>query len=121
MADFLERALQSHVQWKLKLLAAINEGAAVDRATAVADNLCEIGKWLYAEGRQYEAIEEYKVLMATHKRFHACVGHAIDLIAVGRLDDARNDIMKGAYKQASTETIDAINKLKAIVGAATRA
>lgn len=121
MPDFLDRALHIHVQWKLKLLAAINDGTVIDKATAAADNQCEIGKWIYSEGRQYEALESFTALQASHKAFHARVGHVLDLIAVGRLDDARNDIQKGAYKQASAETIDAINKLKSVIGKSARA
>jgi hypothetical protein len=113
-ADFLTRALDSHVQWKLKLLTAIAEGGKIDKATAGVDNACEIGKWIYGEGRQFAELDAFKELQAAHKKFHDCVCHVADLIDLGRMEEAKKDIASGAYKRASAETVDGILKLKSL-------
>lgn len=114
MSDFLDRAVQSHVQWKLKLLSAIGGGEKIDRATACVDDKCELGRWIYGEGSQFSALPAFAELKKTHKEFHACVLAVADLIDAGKLDSAQADIAHGAYKRASMETVDCLHKLKSL-------
>lgn len=114
MSDFLDKALQSHIQWKLKLLASIAGNAKIDKATAGVDHLCELGQWIYGEGKRFEGVEEFRVLRAKHEKFHLCVRHVCEQIELGRIDEVRKEISAGGYKRASTETIDSILKLKAL-------
>lgn len=114
MSDFLDRAVQSHVQWKLKLLAAVSEGDPIDRSAAGVDDMCDLGKWIYGEGASLRGLPEFRDLQAKHKEFHDAVCAVADLIAAGRLDKAKHEIAHGRYKHASTETVDAIRRVIAL-------
>jgi hypothetical protein len=114
MSDFLDQAVQAHVQWKLKLLSAISGHEKIDRATACVDDQCALGKWIYGEGRQFAALPEFAALQAKHKEFHDRVCAVANLIEAGKYDAAMAEVSHGAYKRASSETVDCIHRLKAL-------
>lgn len=44
-------ALQKHMYWKIEFRDAISNQGEMDAVTIAKDNCCELGKWLYGEGK----------------------------------------------------------------------
>ncbi len=113
MSAFLDRAMAAHVQWKIKLLAAVKGGAAIDRATCCVDNNCELGRWIHGEGVRHASKPEFKELKEQHRQFHAAIGKVVDLIAAGKAQEATKELEQGGFSKHSNSVVQAIGKLKA--------
>ena len=112
MSDFLERAVDAHVQWKTKLRVAVSGGAAPDAAISSRDDQCELGKWIHGEGTQRHGnTAELKQLREEHQKFHACVGSILTAAKNGNFDKAREELDKGPYSKLSTGVVLAIRAL----------
>jgi hypothetical protein len=112
-SDFLDVAIEAHTKWKIRLLTAVNGGEVPDRATVSVDHRCDLGRWIYGEGgATYAPIPEFGVLRDAHKRFHTSLGGVLDLLASGKKDAAKDNIMTGEYARASQEVVRAIGSLK---------
>jgi methyl-accepting chemotaxis protein len=110
----LDDAISAHAQWKTKLRVAIARHEVLDAATIGKDNCCELGKWLYGEGRGlYSAKPEFTNLIAKHKGFHAEAGRVAVTINAKKFDDADKMIgSTSSFGAASNEVGVAINALK---------
>lgn len=112
----LDVAVGAHAQWKTKFRAAIDRKEQLDAATIGKDNCCELGKWLYSEGRQIHGTKpEFTALLEKHKVFHAEAGKVATAINIGKYEDASNMISGGStFGAASTEVGMAISRLKKV-------
>jgi methyl-accepting chemotaxis protein len=110
----LDDAISAHAQWKTKLRVAITKRDTLDAATIGKDNCCELGKWLYGEGRSlYSSKPEFTTLVAKHKGFHTEAGRVAAAINSKKFEDAEKMIGGASpFGSASTEVGMAINGLK---------
>jgi hypothetical protein len=115
MSEFLDSAITAHVQWKIKLLTAINGGEVPVKATACVDNSCPLGKWIYGDGQKYKNDPEFKELVENHKKFHVRVGKIIDLVVAKKITEAKAEINGGEFHKLSSATVSGITKLKSKV------
>jgi hemerythrin-like metal-binding protein len=111
-ADLFDRVIRAHINWRTKLVAAIDGKQIPDRAKASDHTACELGKCLIAERDRLSAHPDFAVLVEQHQRFHAEVGKIIDLVAAKRLDEARNELATGGFALASEKTLALIARLK---------
>lgn len=86
-------AISAHVNWKLRIRTLLSGKLAekLDPQAIEKDNLCELGKWLYSDGRTQLAKQQHAELMAAHTQFHReaarivrenYAGHKIGLEAI---------------------------------------
>lgn len=110
----LESAFQKHGGWVEEFCAAIFNQDAVDAATYEKDNYCELGKWLYGEGKmQYGKLSAYANLISSHAAFHKVAGEVAQAINAKNFGRAERLLDKeGAYAMASHDVRLAILKLK---------
>jgi hypothetical protein len=110
----LDNAVAAHAQWKTKFRAAITAKAAMDVTTIGKDNCCELGQWLYADGRkQHGTKPEFTALVEKHKGFHVEAGKVATLINAGKYAEAEAALGGSTtFGAASTETGVAIGRLK---------
>lgn len=67
----VQEAIAAHAQWKIKLAGYLkNPDNSVSYDQLAADNRCELGKWIYAEGAAYQGTPEYEAVRSTHAKFH---------------------------------------------------
>ena len=115
--EFLDRAIEAHVQWRMRLSAAITnkETAALDRATVCSDHKCELGKWILADSASYVGNADFEGLRLAHKRFHESIGKVIDLAGANKVEEAKAEMRSGDFKKYSTEVVLCISKIKSFV------
>jgi hypothetical protein len=58
MSDFLDTAIMAHNQWKSRLHSAIDGGEIPDVQKVDADNQCDLGKWIYGNGRKFQNLHQ---------------------------------------------------------------
>lgn len=110
----LESAFQKHGGWVEEFCAAIFNQDTVDAATYGKDNNCELGKWLYGEGKtRYGKLNAYSILISSHAAFHKVAGEVAQAINAKNYELAELLLDKeGSYAMASHAVRIAILKLK---------
>jgi len=65
-------AITAHVNWKLRIHALLSGKLSekLDPGSITRDNVCELGKWLYGEGKGQMSGEAHSELTAAHAAFH---------------------------------------------------
>ena len=65
-------AITAHVNWKLRIHALLSGKLSekLDPSIITRDNVCELGKWLYGEGKGQMSGEAHSELTAAHAAFH---------------------------------------------------
>lgn len=65
-------AISAHVNWKLRIHSLLSGKLAekLDPQAIEKDNMCDLGKWLYSDGRTQLAKQKHEELMAAHTQFH---------------------------------------------------
>ncbi len=113
MTPDLDNMLLAHSRWKMKLRAAIQGHEQIDAQTAGRDDQCELGKWLYGEGKEYARLDEYNDLRTKHARFHASIPQLIEQARSASPEKAL-ELMDpiSDFGHASSECISAIASLK---------
>jgi hypothetical protein len=53
----LDKALEKHSEWKVKLRTAISKREEMDAATISRDDCCDFGKWLHQDVKSHLAHE----------------------------------------------------------------
>jgi hypothetical protein len=110
----LDNAISVHVQWKSKLSAFIARPDNSLNADSVAkDNQCELGQWLYGEGRAHSKLPEFAQLTVNHARFHKAAGNLIQKVQSG--ESVTEEIALGSkseYAAASNAVVGSLMSMK---------
>ncbi len=81
----LEQAIQAHASWKQKLTVCLDRpGVTPGVAEIRADSRSELGQWLYGEGKKFASLDEYKLLLAQHAKFHRVAARALETVRAAR-------------------------------------
>jgi methyl-accepting chemotaxis protein len=86
----------------------------MDVATIGKDNLCQVGQWLYGEGKtRYGSKPEFQKALEKHKAFHVQAGKIASLINAGKYAEAEAALGNGtAYASASLQLGAALISLR---------
>ena len=112
MQQPINQYINAHLQWIEKLTTAIYGGQIPERNTASVDNACALGKWIHSEEVLYKNNNEFNELIEKHRQFHIAVGQIIDLVQVGKMDEAKVEMTSGKFRQLSREVINLLSKLR---------
>ena len=112
-----DEAIQAHANWKMKLSAYIRKpDRSVDAGVLAKDNVCALGKWIYAEGVAFSALPEYQELKNSHALFHQAASSIVKKADSG--ESVSDEVALGAqseYNKHSTKVVQSIMKMKAKV------
>lgn len=113
----LDSALAKHSEWKMKFRVAIYRQMAMDAKSIARDDCCELGKWLYGDGKkQFGELDSYAKCVASHRDFHVEAGKVALAINAGNFKEAENMLGNGSrYVDVATLIVSDILKLKADV------
>lgn len=113
----LDSAMQAHHQWKSRLQDAVKAGEVLDVSAIRRDDCCDLGKWLYSNGRvAYGHKPEFINLMERHNVFHL-VASVVAKIINGKDYEQAKSMLEGSsqFAAASTDVMLAIVRLKAAI------
>lgn len=116
----LDRAVLAHSQWKKRLKDHINGQGQIEAAVLAQlgkDDQCELGVWLYGEGRKHIGLAAFTDLKDKHAKFHisaASVVRGAHTLSQGQALELI-DPFKSEFGRASSDVINAISTLKAAV------
>jgi len=110
----LESAFQKHAGWIEEFCTAIFNKDTVDISAYAQDDCCELGKWLYGDGKaKYGELRAYADLISSHAAFHKVAGSVAQ--AINQKDYAKAEASfgkDGEYAAASHAVRMAITKLR---------
>jgi methyl-accepting chemotaxis protein len=66
-----------HRNWLIQLRAFLDDRKDDLKATSEDHLKCDLGKWIYGDGKRFSEKSAYKTLEADHKDFHAKAGEII--------------------------------------------
>jgi two-component system chemotaxis sensor kinase CheA len=110
----LTDAVAAHMKWRTRLRLLLDGQGEHLSADAVAlDHVCDLGKWIYGDGKRYAHLPAFGELRGAHTRFHRCAGDVVIQHMQGNKCGAERMLgTGGAFAEASTETVKAIMKLQ---------
>ena len=110
----LDAAIEKHAEWKVRLRQAISKEEQLDAASISKDNCCQLGHWLYGDGKSNLGHSaEFQRLITAHRDFHAEAGRVAEMINARRYSEAEQALQKGSKYIAASDTVrDAIYALK---------
>jgi hypothetical protein len=113
-----DEAIRAHTDWRIKLLGSTRNPSSADLdAVAISkDNVCELGKWIYGEGKTYVARPEFKEPITAHAEFHKAAGNVVTLVKANQRQQAEqmlND-RHSPYGQASSKVMTLLMKMRTV-------
>ncbi len=112
--DF-DDAIRAHVQWKMRLRMQLDgRGEKISRDEVARDNACELGRWIYGEGKIYLDDPAYVALRDAHARFHEAAAQILELAETGRRQRAEASLETGEYSKCSTAVVAAIMQMRRV-------
>jgi len=110
----LDKALEKHSEWKVKLRTAISKREEMDAATISRDDCCDFGKWLHHDVKSHLARQaSYSDCVSKHAAFHIEAGRIANTINAKKYSEAETMLGNGsAFVAASTAVGVAIMRLK---------
>jgi CBS domain-containing protein len=111
--SILNGTIESHVAWKLWLQHQIQEGQILDDDEVGNTRTCDLGKWIYGEGLQFNRMPAYEALCYFHDNFHRAAAEVVRLSNAGARSKAISLMGDdGVLAKSSQKLIWAITKLK---------
>ncbi|WP_019882306.1 methyl-accepting chemotaxis protein [Methylophilus sp. 42] len=112
----LDDANKAHAQWKTRLIDYMNgrQKEPINHADAASDHKCDLGKWIYGEGKQHSHRKEYRDLKDAHAHFHQSVGDIVASVAAKNMDKAKF-LLGGDFSRRSKDTHTAIESLSRVL------
>lgn len=87
----LKQALEAHQALKGRLQKVLDgeSNEHLDIAIVSQDVHCELGKWLYGNGKKlYGQLPGYEFVRTVHEEFHVCAGEVLSQHQAGLVQDA---------------------------------
>lgn len=81
-------ALHAHVAWYADLSDRLAKGETVDAEEVARDDLCEMGRWLLAEGVAHADLPEFQEFKKVHADYHKCAADAVRMSNAGETEQA---------------------------------
>jgi methyl-accepting chemotaxis protein len=110
----LDKALEKHSDWKVKLRTAISKREEMDAATISRDDCCDFGKWLHGDAKSHLSHQaSYSDCVSKHAAFHIEAGRVANTINAKKFSEAEAMLGNGSsFVSASTAVGVAIMRLK---------
>ncbi len=94
----LGNAIAAHDEWKTTFRTAITKNETLDATAISDDNCCELGKWLYGEGKTlFGKLPMHAHCVATHKIFHHEAGAIAEAINAKQFIESDNMLSAHAH------------------------
>jgi methyl-accepting chemotaxis protein len=104
--------IESHAEWKMRLRVLLDSGAAggLRADDFEAGDRCDLGRWIYGEGRRFADDLQFQALERLHREFHRAAAEVIRFVAEGRRLEAEA-LLTGDYARHSASLVGALSEL----------
>ena len=102
--------LLMHRNWLIQLRAFLDERKDELKATSEDHLKCDLGKWIYGDGKRFQGSKTYTELESEHKKFHSKAGSIIRAKTEGNQALAE-ETYQGLMEDYHT-VVSLLNKLK---------
>lgn len=111
--DF-DEAIVSHLKWKIHLRNFLDgRGEKLDSAEVAKEDVCELGQWIYGEGKQFADTVPYQELVRKHAQFHLRAAEVVHKAETGDKRGAETLLATGReFSTASKDIVGAIMQLE---------
>ncbi|MDR2941964.1 MAG: methyl-accepting chemotaxis protein [Treponema sp.] len=99
-----------HRNWLIQLRAFLDGRKENLKATSEDHLKCDLGKWIYGDGKRFQEIDAYKTLENEHKNFHKKAGAIIQAKTEGK-----KTVAEQQYQELMNDyqmVVSLLNKLK---------
>ena len=105
-----EDAILAHARWKTRLISYLGQpDGSINVGDLQVDNKCELGRWIYGEGKKHSALPEYATLQAAHANFHRVAAAVVKSADAGQIKETNDALGAGSdFGSASSSVINAI-------------
>ena len=90
----LDLIILMHRNWLFQLRAFLDDRKQGLKATPEDHLKCDLGKWIYGDGKRFTQSATYKTLEEIHKNFHGAAGNIIQLKTEGKKTQAEERYQK---------------------------
>ena len=113
---------RAHAEWMAGLREFIYGNGHMEPEHVSRDDKCEIGAWLYGDGKRYRHLREYEDAREVHAELHRHAGDVVILVRTGRRTEAAADIAPGGrLRKLSSALVKAFTRLNRRIVASRRA
>ncbi len=113
-------AIRAHANWRLRFstYCQSNQKETADNQTLAQDNACELGKWLYGEGKKYSSDPHFRELIRIHALFHRSAAEIAAMAQSGRRKEAEAllNSNESQYTKTSIQVVGTLMKLRTQYG-----
>ncbi len=103
---------RAHAEWMAELREFIYGNGNMVSERVARDDLCELGEWLYGEGKRFRHLEEYDNARQVHAALHRHAAHVVNLVRIGRRTEAAAHVAPGGkLRKKSAALVKAFARL----------
>jgi hypothetical protein len=112
----LQDAITAHVNWKLRIHALLTGKLAdkLDPAAIARDNVCDLGKWIWGEGKNEIPQATLAELRATHAEFHREAARIVSEVYSGHTIGLEAIDPNTPFGKLTTKIVGILSKLKTL-------
>lgn len=107
------KIISAHVAWKQRLqqMLAGQSTEQLDPGTIALDNRCDLGKWIYGSGKNFEGLADFVTVRGLHAQFHLSAAAIVSRHRAGDTKAAL-ELLNGDYSRTSDSLKRHILKLR---------
>lgn len=103
---------RAHAEWMAELREFIYGNGDMEPERIARDDQCELGEWLYGEGKRYRHLEEYDNARQIHAALHRHAADVVILVRIGRRTEAAAHVAAGGkLRKISAALVKAFSRL----------
>ena len=99
----LEELFLAHLEIKRQLKKIVRHEEVANEENVRADDLCNLGRWIYGKGTRFSHLRGYQLLKDAHAAFHEEAYNALKLYNNNLFDEALTYIETGPFEVRSLE------------------
>jgi hypothetical protein len=111
--DF-DGAIVAHTAWKNRLKAYFEKhDGSLSAAVVDLDEKCELGRWIYGEGKQWSQKPAFRELKNLHSQFHLAAAALVRKVNSGQAVDDELLVGSGSeFSKCTSAVVKALVKLR---------
>ena len=105
-----DEAIAAHSSWKMKLSRYLrNPDGSLKASDIQPDNNCELGKWIYSEGKKHSSVPEFSTLKTEHAHFHKAAAEIVTKADSGQ--NVTEEVALGGTSEFATRSSNVVRAI----------